>query len=245
MIKRTSSVQPLVLKHGGLDYQASFAMAGAMEIQSATLPPESFLNDTELAKLHGFQFTPKKQGFLLGRLAAKRALAELLSEPDLCRIEIFSGVFGQPVLRHPRSDALEISVSHSNGNAVALAFPGEFPMGIDLETVPAASAETLAEEMALSVLERAWMAETSTSPTIACGLLWTAREALGKMLKLGLGIPMHVLSLGRIQAMDSAAWVSQYHHFLQCQCRSRAFGERVMSIAMPKDVELSPWPGLE
>lgn len=232
------SLQSLVLRHGKFEQRVCFAAVDAA-------PAENFLSASEKEQLAGYRFAAKREGFLLGRLAAKRALGALLSEPELHRIEIRSGVHGQPLVHHPRAGSAEVTVSHSHGLAVALAFPGEHPMGIDLETVSAVSAGTIIAELEASAPEQAWLAEARVDDATACCVLWTAREALGKALKVGLNSPLGVLSLTDIRAVAEGTWVGRYLNFPQCKCLSQAQGDRVLSLAMPKETELSTWPRLK
>ena len=238
------SVQSLVLRHGKVEQRVCFAAVDAA-------PPEEFLSERENAQLAGFQFAAKKQAFLLGRLAAKRALGALLPEPDLRQIEIRSGIYGQPLVHHPHAGSAQVSVSHSQGLAVALAFPAEVPMGIDLETVSAVAAGTIIGALGVSAPEQAWLTTTGMTQTTtgvnlatACCVLWTAREALGKAFKIGLNSPLGVLALSEIRAIGEisggeGSWAGRYLNFPQCQCLSQVQGDRVWSLAMPREAELS------
>jgi phosphopantetheinyl transferase len=226
------SLQSLVLRHASLEQRVCFAAVDAM-------PPEEFLSDGEKERLAGYQFAAKQESFLLGRLAAKRALGALLAEPDLRRIEIRAGIYGQPIVEHPRAGAAEVSVSHSHGLAVALAFPAEFPMGIDLETVSAGSAGTILGELQASPPELTWLVSSGVDEATACLVLWTAREALGKALKIGINSPLGILALADIRGAGEKKWAGRYLNFPQCRCLSQAQGDRVMSLALPKDAELS------
>jgi 4'-phosphopantetheinyl transferase len=232
------STQTLVLRHGKLELPVCFAVADAM-------PRDAFLSNGESERLEGFQFAAKREGFLLGRLAAKRALGALLEEPDLRRIEIHPGIYGQPLVRHPCAGSLEVTVSHSHGLAVALAFPAEYPMGIDLETLSAISAPVILGELQASPPELAWLATGGVDEATACGILWTAREALGKALKIGLNSPLGILALADIQAAGEQAWAGRYLRFPQCRFLSQATGGRVLTLAMPRDAELTGLPRLD
>ncbi len=236
------NLQALALRNGGDERRAYFASAEAGDAQASAALVEALLSEAELARFAKLSFPLKQQGFLLGRLAAKRALSALLAEPDLCRIEIRSGVFGQPLVYHPRSVGVEVSLSHSHGLAVALAYPGEFPLGMDVETVSADSADAVLAELQISDAEKAWLAAQALAPTVACGVLWTAREALGKSMKIGLNCPLGTLALDRIEPAGAAAWIGQYANFPQSRCLSQQSGGRILSIAIPRTVEVMTWP---
>ena len=227
------SVQGLVLRHGEVERQVCFATAGAM-------PAEEFLSESEKKQAAAFKFAAKREGFLLGRLAAKRALSPLLAEPDLQQIEIRAGVYGQPLVRHPRAADAEVTVSHSHGLAVALAYPAEYPMGIDLETIAAVAAEVVIGEIEASPPELTWVATGGVDAATACCVLWTAREALVKSLKVGLNSPLGMLALTEIQTgNDASSWAGRYLNFPRCQCLSWVAGGRVLSLAMQNETRLS------
>ncbi len=227
------SAQSLVLRHNGVEQRVCFAAVDAA-------PTHEFLSEGEKEKLAGFQFAAKKQGFLLGRLAAKRALGALLEEPDLRQIEIRSGVYGQPLVQHPRGACAEVTVSHSHGLAVALAYRPEFPMGIDLETVSAVSAPTIIGELGASPAELTWLATGGVDEATACCVLWSAREALGKALKIGLNGPLGVLALSEIRPEGAGGWIGRYLNFPRCQCLTQVKNGRVLSLAMPAEAALKP-----
>ena len=226
------SVQSLFIRHGGDEQRICFAT-----VQGAT--SEEFLSASEIEQLAGLKFAAKQQSFLQGRLAAKRALGVLLEETDLRRIEIRSGIYGQPLVHHPLAGTTQVSVSHSHGYAGALAFPAAYPMGIDLETVAAVSAATIIGELGASPAELTWLATGGVDSATACGVLWTAREALGKALKIGLNSPLGMLSLSEIQSSGEGIWAGRYLNFPQCQCLALVKGGRVLTVALPRVAALS------
>jgi len=232
------TVQTLVLRHGRIEQRVCFAAVDAV-------PSEEFLSGSEKEQLAGYKFAAKKKDFLLGRLAAKRALGALLPEPDLRRIEIGAGDHGEPLVRHPQAGSTEVTLSHSHGLAVALAHSAAYPMGIDLETVSAVAAGTIIGELGVSAPEQAWLAAAGVDDATACCVLWTAREALGKALKVGLNRPLGELALTDIRAVGEGNWVGRYLNYPQCQCLSQAHGDRVLSLAMPVEAELGAWPRLK
>lgn len=236
------NVQSLALRQGGDERRACFALVDEADLQAASAQPEALLGAAELARFCTLRFPLKRQGFLLGRLAAKQALGALLAEADLRNIEIHAGIFGQPLVHHPRAARVEVSVSHANGLAVALAHPGEFPMGVDLESVSTDSAATILGELQTSDAEKAWLAEQALGEAAACGVLWTAREALGKSMQIGLNCPLGILALKRLEPAGANAWIGQYANFPQSRCLSQTLGARALSVALPLALELAPWP---
>lgn len=232
------NVQTLELRHGKIGQRVCFAAVDAV-------PPQEFLSEREKEQLAAFKFAAKKRDFLLGRLAAKCAIGEWIPERDLRLIEIRAGEHGEPLVQHAQAGSAEVTVSHSHGLAVALAYSATFPMGIDLETVSAVSAGAIMSELGTSGPEQAWLAAAGVDEATACCVLWTAREALGKALKSGLDRPLGTLSLTEIRAVGDGDWVGRYLNYPQCQCLLQAHRGRVLSLAMPGDAELSAWPRLK
>lgn len=206
-----------------------------------SLKAASFLSTNEMAQANAFRFDQRRESFLLGRLAAKIAVSAFLGEPSLPRIGISPGVFGQPLVYHPSKSGAEISLSHSQGFAVALAFPREHPMALDVESIEDARAATVKSELQFSPAEQAWINSSGVEERAAHILLWTAREALSKVLKCGLNCPFEILSLAELRPQGVGRWTSHYRNFSQYTCLSWVGARRVLSITLPKATEmLSP-----
>src|SRR6185295_15055815 len=90
------NLQSLSLRHAMREFPVCFAAVEA-------LPAGEFLGEDEKLQVAGFQFPAKKESFLLGRFAAKCALGAMLAEPDLRQIAIRAGIYGQPLIEHPRA----------------------------------------------------------------------------------------------------------------------------------------------
>jgi len=82
-----------------------------------------FLGPGEREYFSTLKFVRRRQSYLLGRYAAKMAVAHQVGEIDLRAIEILRGVFEQPIVHCVRSDGWCVSISHADTLAAALAFP--------------------------------------------------------------------------------------------------------------------------
>jgi phosphopantetheinyl transferase len=138
----------------------------------------ALLSDEERADYRRFKSESRKAGYLLGRSAAKKAVAALSGEKNLARIRIASGVFGQPVVYG--APGIEVSISHSKRCAAALAFPAEHPMGIDVEIIDGKRSAPIRRHLAQG--EDADSIEELTK-------IWAAKEALSKVLRCGMTAP--------------------------------------------------------
>ena len=257
------SLQKLEFRRGTDVRHAVFAVVDDTELLPYSAAPELMLSAAELAQYANLHFAQKRQAFMLGRLAAKTALGAMLEESAWPNISIRAGVFGQPLVTHPRALGIDVTVSHSNDVAVAVAFPADWPMGIDLETVAGDAVAAVVAALDASAEERAWLAAEPMGGSANCGVLWTAREALGKALKTGLNSPLGILSLCNFKpaiadpadpadpagAAGAASAAGSYTNFPQFRWLAQAFGERVLTLALPREIELVtpprlPLPGL-
>ena len=89
---------PLTIQRG--EAQLSAALAVVFDDQCLVLNElaRELLGPTEFAYFSTLPFGRRRQGYLLGRYAAKLALRDLLQESDLRIIEIARGVFDQPIV---------------------------------------------------------------------------------------------------------------------------------------------------
>ena len=156
-----------------------------------------WLSGAERARLGTMRFTKRRTEYLLRRWVGKRALAAHLGldtdAASLARIEVLNRVSGAPHLVLDGAPApWEISLSDRAGCAVALvaALDGDepAPVGIDLEVVEPRSPGFVADF--LTPAEQARLpGATDDGPLgrdAAVNLVWSAKEAALKVLRLGL-----------------------------------------------------------
>ena len=131
----------------------------------------------------------RRSDFVAGHHAAKLAIcAQLATWLRPSSILIEPGVFGQPIVRCPESARVGVSIAHSGGCAVAVAFDVGHPMGIDIELIDrkreaALRSQVVDSEVSLCLAHRVPTLEMST-------YLWCAKEAVGKAMLTGLTVPL-------------------------------------------------------
>lgn len=225
---------------------------------------ESFLGTEEAAYYASLPYPVRQKSYLLGRYSAKLALARALglAHPSgtpphsiLRPLEIRFGIFGQPIPSTPYPTSWEISITHHTPWAVALAAPAGHPIAIDLEAITPERFQTLLSQ--LTPEETPFVHAAGTSD-IAIGtrvtLLWTAKEALSKILRCGLMIPLDLLATEHVKPMPSTEptsikpsqpwqqcqqWHGVYKNFPQYQFLSWQTSSAILSIALPKRTTLS------
>ena len=150
-----------------------------------------FLSAEEQARAARFHFPEDARRWAVGRHLLRRTLGEVLSaDPRALRFE--TGPLGKPRLA---GSPLRFSVSHSD-RRLLLALAWEREVGIDIERL---RTDFVPEDLAAGVCspdERDALGRVSPAARPAAFLaLWTAKEAYGKALGVGLGFPLAALTL--------------------------------------------------
>ena len=154
------------------------------------------LSVAEQGYFQRFKYMKRKKEWLGGRIAAKAALLAFTradaAEQDLRRITVLPDTHGRPVIeafsadlsaQGNRGKALSISLSHSDGFAVALASESG-NCGIDLQEISAKLAgltDHFATDAELRLLAEQTDYDDYDEDTCLT-MLWTVKEALKKAL---------------------------------------------------------------
>jgi len=168
-------------------------------------PPQliEVLSVTEQERYQGFRYPKRQQEWLGGRIAAKAAVQELLARlgfasPAATALVIASDHNGKPRIAFtglPRT--VHISISHSHGQAVAMA--SLRPCGIDLQYFTPTTAR-VREKFATTAEEKILAATLGKQPEITrLTLLWSAKEAIRKIAPITPLPPFQAMTLSAVQ----------------------------------------------
>ena len=222
----------------GLDAPRTGPLQAALALASAPLDwldahRGGFLHAHEEALLTDRLHTRRRHGLLIGRYAAKCALAVLRPDLDPRDLAIRPGVLEQPVLSGEGIGTnLGISLSHAGPVAVALAFPEACPMGIDLERIRPANVALLTRQT--TVAERRHLAACLAAPEAErLTRLWCLKEALSKALRCGLTVPLDLLAVGSVEAGPTGLGVT-FANFAQYRGLSLAAGDLAAALVLPR-----------
>lgn len=189
-----------------------------------------YLHFQECKYFNTLNFQKKIRHYLLGRFAAKQAVADLTGQINLSDIIIQSGIFNQPIATADKQN-IQVSITHCGNCALALAFPEAYPTGVDLEKIESVNAEVLEEHM--STLEKEQTNFLPFSRAANFTLIWTAKEALAKILKTGLTTPLEVFEIEKIECPESNCVLGYYRLFPQYKAISFIVGCYSCSIVYP------------
>ena len=212
-------------------------MACANELQFSDLEMkcEKILHPNELSHFRSLKFDKRRRTYLLGRYAGKKALSKQLNESDLTEIEIGTGVFTQPVVRYLSRDHAGVSISHTDSYACAVSYPEDHPMGIDLEIalkskVNVMKSQILDEELQLTAK---WKLNQTYSSTV----IWTAKEALSKVVRCGMMNPFEGYAICELEQTESS-FLGKFRNFGQYRFQSWILDSFVLTIVLPKKTQM-------
>lgn len=227
-----SRIFTLLLRRGSQSFEIFGAVTSFAEYERILEYASTFLTRFELDFFEDLSSCTRQKSYLMGRFTAKVALGNLLKEPNLHKIGISPGVFGQPGVVYWCEDAPGISISHCDEFAAAIAFPNGHPCGIDIETISFTQVDAIRSQLSHSELK--WAAEADGSFAQNCTLVWTAKEALSKVLKCGLMSPMEILEISQVLPLGEGLWEAHYCNFPQYKSLCWTNGLAAMSLAMPR-----------
>lgn len=193
------------------------------------------LHPDERKYYESLRFEKRMRSFLIGRYAAKRAVAALTGETDLTKILVQSGIFTQPIVTLPGHQNIQVSISHCDHWGIALAFPEVHPLGVDIEKIHLDKNEVLEKQMTPIEIELIKTQPDSYETMLT--VLWTAKEALSKVIKTGLMTPMKVYEINKMEYQDHS-FMSYYKNFGQYKTISFKIGDYVCAIVHPMKTEL-------
>ncbi|GAB6931217.1 hypothetical protein JCM10914A_52000 [Paenibacillus sp. JCM 10914] len=193
------------------------------------LKTTELLHHEEWKYYRSLQFERRIRSYLAGRYAAKKAISMYLKEDDLSQIRIERGVFNQPLVVHAQN--VQVSITHSGHLAAAVAFSEKFPMGIDIEQICEGNRDVLHNQITAKELNLIQSLPYSEDQLLT--LVWTAKEALSKVLKTGLSTPFGIFELQQINVKNDV-FVSCYENFYQYETVSFMLDSFVCSITYPK-----------
>jgi 4'-phosphopantetheinyl transferase len=191
----------------------------------------SSLHQKEFTYFNNLKFDKRRESYLLGRLAAKQAVAQLITTDSVQSFLIATGIFEFPVLKAPVNHNLQLCISHCDHIGVALAYPEEHPVGIDIEKIDDENVEAVKHHLTpkeCGLIEKCGLPEL-TGYTI----LWTAKEALSKIFRTGLTMDLKILEIDTLQT-DGAYYHCTFRNLAQYRSVSCNAGAFVCTFILPK-----------
>ena len=171
-------------------YAGAMTICSGRTLESLRDGAQDFLHEAEQSVLGKMKYERRQFSYLSGRFALKEALSLMAPSSSRNRWHVASGVFGQPYLKMAGGSVYDVSISHCQDVAMALAVEPGHPVAVDVEILEKKMEETLCAQ----VLDGEWELPfpESLSEAERALVLWTAKEALSKILKTGMMVPFEL-----------------------------------------------------
>lgn len=200
-------------------------------VDHSILHPKEILASKEFSAI-------RMQTYLSGRYCAKSAIRKLTNVKRLSDIFIDHGVFDFPVIMDPHLPNTNISIAHTNNAAVAITFSDKHPVGLDIEDICSQRSVTI--ETQLTCKEKRLNDSLAISNVLFNTLLWTSKESLGKVLKIGLMASPLIYEIVSINAHLEGFYVLEFKYFFQYKTISFVYQDSVITFCIPKKSEFTP-----
>jgi 4'-phosphopantetheinyl transferase len=176
---------------------------GWLVVDECELPSsDGWLSAAERSRARSMPFEQRRRDFLLGRLAARRALSGWMPSPlQLASLEIRAAPDGAPeALVGGAKLPATISLSHRDGCALCAVARPEVALGADLERIEPRSLAFVSDFF--TEAEQTSVLRSSLGRDLAANLIWSAKECAAKALRQGLRLDTRTLA---VELLDSAA----------------------------------------
>lgn len=194
----------------------------------------TFLHPKELALLANFEHEKRQQSFLLGRYTAKQAIAALKGILSLDTIIIENGVFQHPIVKHPFCNNIQVSISHTSSLGASIAFEEAHPMAIDIEMLSDDCYEVIRSRLTSN--EQGLFFSNTVIDVVS---LWTAKEALSKVLRCGFMVSFEMLEIESF-GQEHNFTIYYFKNFPQYKALTfQPESRSVCSIVCPRKTRLS------
>lgn len=230
----TNLTGDILLQRKNKDYLAGYCVM--REELPRLLQYLSNLHPTEMELFNTLRIDRRRISYLLGRMAAKKAIAEIARLDELHSIFIDTGVFQFPVVKSSRSQNIQVSISHCDHLGIALAFPEEHPLGVDVEKIETGKMEAIKDYT--SDAEYQLLLNCGLPTSTGLTVLWTIKEGLSKILRTGLTMEIKLLEVQHIEEVNGC-YTSTFCNLMQYKSISYVSGNYVCSIVLPRHTTAS------
>lgn len=173
---------------------------------------KNMISDYERRVFSSFDNEKRKKSYLMGRISAKSAVGEFENELDPKSVSIENDVFGKPLI--VGADKYNVSISHTESLGAAAVFDLRFPVCLGVEKFDPRNMEM--EKSMLTFREKMMLDFSSfiNEQDVILTVLWTAKEALGKLLGTGLKAEKDVLEISEVIENDGC-FTCKFSNFSQ------------------------------
>lgn len=192
----------------------------------------NYLSFQELQYCNKLESDFRKNDYIQNNICSKYAISYLSDHTNLKEIEIFRNISGKPYIIAPRAPNLDITIASKkldNYNiSSAIAFDKKFPLAIDLEYLKNDDIDHILSQ--LSDFE----IRNFVNQEINLILLWSAKEALSKIIGSGFYADLKIFEILNIIKKDDQI-ICYFKYFSQYQSISYIVDDFLITILCFKD----------
>ena len=229
-------IYPLNLVRGKEKVKASMAWMALSLYSVVAAKIERVWSEAEIKTWRELKNEKRSREYLMGRYACKRAAGQFLGEKNLRAIEIASGTIPHPIVRHFSSKIPELTLTHTEDWAIAIAYESGHIMGVDLEKVSPSREMGFSRKMT-NFEKEAFEKISFRDKMSVANLLWTVKESLAKAIKCGHVVPGKILEVKNISE-KKGIYLSTFTNFPQFKCLSYLLSGSILSITLPRKTEM-------
>ncbi len=194
------------------------------------------LHVSELSYVNSLQYDKRKSSFLLGRISAKQALNQYITNKiPFSSFAVSAGVFQFPFFEHLPFGGVQVSISHTDFIGISIVYPEAHPMAIDIEKVNLKNVEAIKPLLTENEIKltKSYFSKEDQAYT----LLWTIKESLSKVLKTGLTLELPLLEIKTL-TVNNEKYVTTFKNFSQYKATSVLINSFAISVITPKNTEV-------
>lgn len=196
---------------------------------------EKVFSKEEMEQYRSKKNVKRKKEIFWSRKMAKDAICDISDrKEEMQQISIGKGQLGHPIVKG-RQRSCQVSITHCPDYAAAVAFPEEIMIGLDMERVEHKA--QLGIEEILTDREQKLIPEFLDKELFAL-VMWTAKEALGKFLKLGLTMNLEVLQIADVRPAEGG-YRLEFRFFPGLTAYSCVTESIVYTMVYPKSITLT------
>jgi len=174
---------------------------GLLDSSSLADTGTRFLSDEEADIYKEFKVDKRRNEFLAGRYIAKECVRQVFPQLSANLINIIHGVWGFPLIHTENLYHSTVSIAHTDNYAAALfQTDNRYPAGIDIEEISEANISAL--EHFITEKERDLISAENFSMLKSLHIMWSAKEAVAKALKLGFNVPEDLYIISAIEMQE-------------------------------------------
>jgi phosphopantetheinyl transferase len=192
-----------------------------------------FLSSTERSRYTRISQPERKLDYLIGRVAAKTAIAKRINQNDIAKISIENGKFGEPVVSNPPGGRTSVTISHSGKAAVAIAHNPAHSFGIDIQKIGSAGHFVFKAQRLPFRVNRCYLSALQLGHVV-----WCIREAISKAVQGRAGCLQRVTDISVMTFHPKSFCTGDFAFFPSFRFYAWLAGDYAIAIVCPKPVDL-------